>query len=142
MTDIRKIEKAQRYFTKRLAGLKNKSYSDRLKALKANTVESRLTKADLTMAYKIINKLVEVPREDLFIFKQSSTRSNNNFSISKPTTANTIDRYSFKHRVINPWNLLPNSVAGASSILSFKSQLNKIDISDIQKKSKVLLHVN
>ena len=46
-TDIELIERVQRNFTKRLLGFRNKSYSDRLNLLNADTLELRRLKCDL-----------------------------------------------------------------------------------------------
>ena len=58
--DIVSIEKVQRRYTKRLPGLKNLRYQERLKHLSLSSLELRRLHADLVMCYKIIFGLVSV----------------------------------------------------------------------------------
>jgi len=56
---MNKIEKVQRYFTKRVAGLWNISYDDRLRTLSLQSLEHRRV---LTMlfCYKIKSGLIDI----------------------------------------------------------------------------------
>ena len=49
-----KIEKIQCRFTKRIYGLSNLSYEDRLSSLKLDSLHVKRIKQDLTMCYKIV----------------------------------------------------------------------------------------
>ena len=51
------IEHIQRNFTKRLRGLKNKSYNDRQKTCGLKSLECRMLHNDLIFLYKILNGL-------------------------------------------------------------------------------------
>src|ERR1044071_2591756 len=55
LKNIKLLESIQRRFTKRLSGLWDIPYITRLDMLKAETLELRTLKIDLTMYYKIIN---------------------------------------------------------------------------------------
>jgi hypothetical protein len=55
-----KIEGVQRYFTRRLSGLSDYSYQERLSILKLESLESRRTKADLVLYYKVLNGLIYI----------------------------------------------------------------------------------
>ena len=66
-SDIELIEKVQRRFTKRLKGLSELSYDDRLKLLD-------LDRFDLLCCYKITFGLVHIDREDFFELCTSCTR--------------------------------------------------------------------
>jgi len=58
-TDINLIERVQRRFIKRLLGLNDISYHDRLVILdNADTLEIRRVKMDLIMLFKITHNLV------------------------------------------------------------------------------------
>src|SRR5260221_3268848 len=57
---INLIEGVQRRFTKRLFGLFDFSYGDRLILLKLHTLEHRRLLLDLHMCYKILHGLVEL----------------------------------------------------------------------------------
>jgi len=64
--DIELVEKVQRRFTKRLCGLRNLSYCDRLTKLGLCTLELRRLHLDLLYCYKIVFGLVYVNFSDLF----------------------------------------------------------------------------
>ena len=57
--DIEKIERVQRRYTKRLCGLSNISYSERLRRLQLCSLEQRRLHFDLLMCYRIIFGLVK-----------------------------------------------------------------------------------
>src|SRR5207244_3806641 len=59
-SDIDLVESVQKRFTKRLYGLSELSYSDRLKALGTESLELLRLKADLCMYYKIIVELIDL----------------------------------------------------------------------------------
>src|SRR5437867_1665593 len=77
LSDIRKIESVQGRFTKKLRGLKSKPYPERLKCLNAETIELRRIKFDLSMYFKVLHDLVDIPR-DTPLFKVRDTRTRNN----------------------------------------------------------------
>jgi len=72
--DVTLIEQVQRKFTKRLRGLRNISYTERLKLLNLDTLEDRRLKFDLIYCYKIIFGLVHVNRDEFFELATSRTR--------------------------------------------------------------------
>ena len=51
---ISSIEKVQKGFTKRLPGLKNLTYKERLAASNLDTLELRRMRTDLIVCYKIV----------------------------------------------------------------------------------------
>ena len=58
--DIDTIERVQRSFTKRIPGLSDLSYPDRLRSVSTLTLEERRQIADLVLVYKILNHLVDL----------------------------------------------------------------------------------
>jgi len=70
--DISALESVQRRFTKRLHGLKNCTYQERLKSLNILSLELRRLHADLILTYKILFGHVHV---DVNLFDFCSTRS-------------------------------------------------------------------
>ena len=67
--EIEKIEKVQRYFTRRLPNLADYSYPDRLSRLNIESLEERRIRFDLVEAFKIIRGFSVIPRENFFEFK-------------------------------------------------------------------------
>ena len=69
--DIELVEKVQRRFTKRLRGLRNLSYCDRLTKLGLCTLELRRLHLDLLYCYKIVFGLVNVNFNDFIALSTS-----------------------------------------------------------------------
>jgi len=63
-----RYQKVQRRFTKKLKGLKNISYSDRLCRLRLPSLQLRHLHLDLTFCYKLVFSLVSVKFPDFFEF--------------------------------------------------------------------------
>jgi len=74
--DIDAIERVQRRFTKRLRGLGNYSYSERLHLLKLASLELRRLYIDLIWCYKIIFGLVNLSPSDFFQFSPGTIDKN------------------------------------------------------------------
>ena len=81
--EIRKIEAIQKKFTKRLSGMLDLSYEQRLLALNAETLELRRIKTDLKLYYSIIHNLVDLSPTSFFVTllqeAMASRLSNKNF---------------------------------------------------------------
>ena len=128
--DIRKIESVQRLFTKRLRGMKEMPYPDRLKCLGAESLEMRRIKYDLSMYFKILHGIVDSNSDSMFQVRDIRTR-NNGLTLFKSKFNCNLERYIFRNRCINIWNLLPQTVVGSSDIFAFKRRLNSIDLNRI-----------
>ena len=76
LVDIRRIESVQRFFTKRLRGLKDMTYVERLECLNADSLECRRMKTDLGMYHKILHGLVDIEPDSFFQVRNGCTRSN------------------------------------------------------------------
>ena len=58
--DFKALERIQRSSTKRLFGMYNISYSDRLTALASATLSAVRMKVDITLVFKILQGLIDV----------------------------------------------------------------------------------
>ena len=67
--EITKIEKVQRNFTRRLPGLGDLDYSQRLETLGLETLEGRRPRFDLIEAFKITKGFLVLEFADFFQFK-------------------------------------------------------------------------
>ena len=131
------MESVQRRFTKKLRGLKSKPYPERLKCLNAETIELRRIKFDLSMYFKVLHDLVDIPR-DTPLFKVRDTRTRNNgLTLYKEKFNHNMERYTFKNRCINIWNLLPQNVVCASSLCAFNRRLDSIELESIILKASI-----
>ena len=129
-SDIVKLEKVQRRFTKRLKGCSLMSYEERRKLLKAETLELRRLKQDLTTMYKIINNLIDVNTADLFEFSTDIRTRGHNLKIVKPVCNNNARAFSFACRRINSWNSLPEHVVTCKTVAHFKHSLDYVNFNN------------
>lgn len=127
--NINLLESVQRCFTKRLLGMRNLSYEDRLKVLGLERLELRRLHADLITCYKIIHGLISIPFESFFQFNLQQNTRGHSLKLHYPDSRVTARAHSFAVRVILLWNRLPASVVLAENIHKFKKLLKSIDLS-------------
>jgi len=72
---IKKIESAQRSFTKRYPRCRNMTYSDRLVKLNIDSLELRRLRLDLLYVYKIMFGLVATDMSDYYLFQSTNDYS-------------------------------------------------------------------
>lgn len=128
VTSINLIESVQRRFTKRLDGLTQFSYFDRLVVLQWTTLETRRIYADLIMCFKIVHGLVAIEFSNLFTFSTSSTRGHK-FKLLVPCCKCNVRKNFFSVRIIRIWNDLPESIVDSASISIFKNAIKNYDFS-------------
>jgi hypothetical protein len=122
------IERVQKYFTKRLTGLHNLSYAERLEVLNLPSLSSRRIRADLTLMYKIMHNLVDPELSKLFQLKSSVSTTTmftrgNTLKLNQPKPRTDMLKYAFYCRVVKYWNNLPDNICTALSLSSFKNLL-------------------
>ncbi len=146
LKDLDKLERVQRYFTRRLytrCGYNNingtDSYLIRLKVLNFESLEERRLKADLLMVFRIVHNLVDLNFGDFFTYAPNvGTRTNGRKLFINYCRLN-IRRNSFAVRVVPAWNSLPLPAEGPSpfeipegvnpksALKKFKNYLNNLD---------------
>ncbi len=132
--DVNVIENVQRAFTRRAffkCGLNRMSYPNRLKKLNLPTLESRRIKSDLIMVYKIVNRLVDFPEENIFRRISRASRGHSHKLQSILPVYNETSKNTFANRVVGPWNCLPSRIVQAPTLNSFKRMLLKYNISHL-----------
>ena len=109
--DIEKIEKFQRHFIKKISGINNLTYTERLKVLELPSLEFRRARGDMIETYKIVHGIYdELTTNSLFTRNHSTTRTNS-YKLFKPRfTTKKFQHFFFSNRVINRWNNLPEIV--------------------------------
>ncbi len=124
-TQIRKIEMVQRRAARFVTGRHHNtsSVTDMIEHLQWDTLECRRVKASVTMLYRIVNDLVDIPADDYLIRAPTRPRSANNHQYRKTQTSRLYHQKSFFPRAIDEWNRLPSSVVNAPSLVSFKQGL-------------------
>ena len=105
--DIDRLEKVQRRATKIIPTLADLPYADRLRELNLPTLSYRRLRGDMIQVYKIMNGKNDM-KYDLFEMKECSyTLRGHNQRIQKPRARLDIRKFSFTHRVVDKWNMLP-----------------------------------
>ena len=96
LSDIDRIEKIQRSYTKKLDGLTNLSYSDRLLACNLPSLELRRLRNDLILCYKIVHHLIAINFFDFFQLDVNShgTRGHT-YKLVLPLARNTVRKNFF-----------------------------------------------
>ena len=129
--DIELIEKVQRRFTKRLPGMKNLTYEQRLAKLKLDSLELRRIRADSIWTYKLIFGQLHIDSKAFFSIRYDQSRRGrgHSYKLYLPPCSSSARFNFFTYRVINAWNNLPPET-DFGSLYTFKRGLN----------SKILSH--
>ena len=129
LSDVDRIEKVQRSFTKKLHGLTDMSYNERLVSCNLPTLEIRRLRTDLILCFKIVHRLIALNFSDFFEFDTNhyNTRGNS-LKLKLPLARNSVRKNFFAVRVVPPWNSLHEDVVMATDVCVFKSKLLYIDL--------------
>jgi hypothetical protein len=123
--DVDFIEDVQRYFTKRIIGLSDVPYEERLKSLKLHSLCYPRLRGDMIEVYKITHNFYDSQiTSSLFQFADSITRTNG-FKIIKVQTNTSAFQHFFTNRVVNCWNSLPRHVVSVDTVNAFKNSLDR-----------------
>lgn len=122
------IEDVQRRASKKIQGLGNLSYPDRLKALKLPTLRYRRYRGDMIEMWKLTHSKYDIEVIDNLVELQASRTRGHQFNLAKPSINKKLNcrLFSFKHRVREQWNNLPKPVVSAGTINTFKNKLDKL----------------
>ena len=103
MKDIDDLEDIQRYFTKRIIGLYNTSYEERLRKLKLPSLNFRRLRGDMIEVYKIIHNIYDpLTTQKFFKLELNSVTRTNGYKITKNRTNATPYQHFFSNRITNP----------------------------------------
>ena len=136
-SDIDKIERVQRNFTKRVClrcNIPFSSYAERLQKLNMFSLQCRRIKFDLIQVYKLVYEISDLNFSDFFVprISQYSIRGNtlkiDNIRNQKHKSS-SLWLNSFFGRAVKYWNLLPNDIAVSTSLPVFKKKLQNFDLS-------------
>ena len=123
--DIDTIEKVQRRATKLVSELVKLPYETRLRELGIYSLYCRRQRGDLIETYKLLNGYYNVDWTKFFsLTPVPSTRGHYAKLYKKPFKLQLRSNF-FTQRCVNMWNSLPEFVVSATSIQSFKQQLDE-----------------
>jgi len=120
------LEKVQRRFTRMIPHLKQLPYDERLSELKLWSLEDRRIRSDLIEVYKMVHGFSSVKLETFFEKDCGSRTRGHVWKLKKKRSNTNLRLHFFSERVINWWNSLENAVVCASSVNSFKNQLQRM----------------
>ena len=91
--------------------IRTQAVTDMLEDLNWNTLETRRSKSQVTMMFKIINGLVDIPAADLVTPALTRTRSHHGKKLRQYATSTDTLKYSFFPCTIQLWNSFPPTLA-------------------------------
>ena len=126
------VEGVQRRATKKLPGMYDLEYPERLRKLKLPTLAYRRTRGDMIQVFKMIMP-IKKGAYDPTLARVFDLRSElglwqgrgHEHQIFKPGVKKDIAKYFFSFRVINLWNSLPTHVVESPTVKSFEIALDK-----------------
>ena len=121
------IEDVQRKFTRLIDNIGLLPYKSRLEKLGLTTLLERRARGDLIETFKIVNKISNYG-EKLFRFSRSGDKL-----LSRPGDEHRVKHSFFARRVIKYWNKLPTNVKFSTSINSFKNNLSKFKLANLNQ---------
>ena len=92
---IETIEKVQRTFTKRLPGLSNLSYEDRLKTFQMQTLEHRRLQNDQHTCFNIVHNNICLQPQTFFTFSPNTNTRGHQFRFIVPIAKTNTKKYFF-----------------------------------------------
>ena len=130
LCEIDLLEDVQRNFTKRLQGMDELSYEERLVKCGLVSLELRRLRKDLAICYQIINGLISLNFTDFFTPDTNyRTRGNRQkLKIQKFSQSNARTNF-FSVRIVPVWNSLTDDVILCGNYFTFCKQIEKVDLS-------------
>lgn len=120
------LEGVQRRATRQIPTLKGLEYPERLRRLKMTTLAFRRLRGDMIETYKIVTGVYDTAASKGILNRARNTRTRGHrHKLEKYTCNKNIRLHTFSHRVVQPWNSLPDSVVAAPSVLAFERRLDK-----------------
>ena len=117
-SNINSIESVHQYITRRLTGLSQLSYLERLNVLGLETLESLRIKSDPILLYKVLNNQINVNISDSIQFSESS-RDHNKHLYHLFNRTETGKNFWVNH-IVNVWNNLDSNVVNSKNLNCLK----------------------
>ena len=122
------IENVQRRATRQVEGFLNKTYIERLEDMKLPTLKYRRYRGDMIECYKLLHGLYDneiinnflrfLPNDRQYLFR------GHRFNLPKEHFKKDMQKFSFRCRITNQWNNLPEKIVDATNINVFKNRLD------------------
>ena len=79
----------------------------------------------MIQVYKLVHGLEDIDPTELVTLEPSTRTRGHTFKLKKERSVSSKRAASFRHRVVNSWNSLPDYVVTSETLNSFKSNINK-----------------
>jgi hypothetical protein len=129
LQNIDSLEKVQKRYTKKLYGLRDKTYNERLVACRLVSLELRRLRVDLVLCFKIVKSLIYLKFDDVFVLDPNTITRGHNYKLRAPRCHTACRRNFFSIRIIPVWNHLPYSLVNCETLLDFKLGLKSVNLS-------------
>ena len=123
--DIIAVENVQRRFSKKIRGLGNLLFAERLHELGALSLSARRMYTDMVTTYKFIHGLTKCPLADIGLNLRTSITRGGGLRLFQRRPNSRSCSSLFCYRAASNWNKLPLYIINSSSIYSFKLNLYK-----------------
>ena len=122
---ITELEKVQKRATKSVGVCRKLAYKERLKYLNLPSLRYRRLRGDMIEVFKILNGIYDCIVTPHLARDLGTRTRGNSFKLLHLRCKHDVKKYSFCHRVVAPWNSLPDEVVCSVSLNSFKNNLDK-----------------
>ena len=120
------LEKVQKFALKVCTKSWDSSYNCLLSQIDLPRLDQRRVQLKLSFLYQLINSLTFCPHAPVcFRNVPVNVRNNNPLLLARPICRTNSHYYSFYPHAISLWNDLPHSITSATSLYSFKRNLNQ-----------------
>jgi len=110
LKDKELLEKVQQRFTRKIPGLKDVPYNERVQILGRWSLEERRIRSDLIEVYKMMNKLSNVNFEIFFEFDTNRSTRGHSLKLKKKRFNTELRQHFFTDRITNLWNSLDEQI--------------------------------
>ena len=129
VTYIDKLERVQKFFTRKVLQNSTLDYNNRLNLLSMKSLEYRRMIIDLKLVHGIIHEKSCLNFNDFLEFQRmNNTRSFTFISLSLEIPIADCRKHFFASRVVPVWNSLPSDVVTSPNIYCFIRKLNNINL--------------
>ena len=111
---------------KKLNGLHDLTYEQRLQVLNLDSLEVRRIRADLVLTFKIIRGISRVKISDFFTVSTATKTRGHCYKLSMPKVRTDIRKYFFSSRIVKVWNALPTDKVNFNSLNGFIRSLSAV----------------
>ena len=127
--DKNKLEQVQRRAVNMVAGLRGRTYEQKLKEVGLTTLEDRRTRGDMIQTFRILNGIDQVDASTWFTMPTDRNRvgaSNTRNSMDTTRLVEGVSKHDmrknfFSQRVPRHWNSLPETTRQQQTVLGFKA---------------------